>query len=76
MDMDQFAARLRGMLGADFPAPPGPDSPLELDSLQAYELMIATESLAGCYVPPEDAPRLDTLGAAYAYYRRLQAEAA
>jgi acyl carrier protein len=42
-----------------------------LDSLQAFEMVIIVESMAGCLVPPAVIPELLTVGDAYDYYRAL-----
>jgi len=39
-----------------------------LDSLQAFELILFTEELAGLSVPPSEIPMIFTLGDAYSYY--------
>jgi acyl carrier protein len=39
-----------------------------LDSLQAFELIVLTEGLAGLSVPPEDIPALFLISDAYGYY--------
>jgi acyl carrier protein len=41
---------------------------LALDSLQAFELVVATEQLAGRDVPPPELPAIWTIGDAYRYY--------
>jgi acyl carrier protein len=41
---------------------------LGLDSMNAFELIIITEQLAGLSVPLPDLPPIFTLGDAYAYY--------
>jgi len=39
-----------------------------IDSLQAFELIILTEQLAGIHIPPADIPLMFTVNDAYAYY--------
>lgn len=39
-----------------------------LDSLQAFQLIVATESIAGALIPPEEIPEIWTVDDAYAYY--------
>ena len=39
-----------------------------LDSLQAFELILVTEEMAGLSVPPAQVPLIFTLGDAYDYY--------
>ena len=39
-----------------------------IDSLQAFELILLTEQLAGVHVPPSEIPELYTTGDAYRYY--------
>lgn len=43
-----------------------------LDSLQAFQLIIVVEAMAGADVPPPEVPALFTLGDAYDYYRSLR----
>ena len=45
-----------------------------LDSLQAFEMIVIVESMAGATVPPPVLPELFTVGDAYGYYRSLRAE--
>lgn len=42
-----------------------------LDSLQAFQMIIVTEAMAGAVVPPPEIPEIFTVGDAYAYYRSL-----
>jgi acyl carrier protein len=46
---------------------------LELDSLQALELVVLTEDMAGLVVPPETEPLIFTLGDAFEYYKGIVA---
>ena len=46
-----------------------------LDSLQAFELIIMTEQLAGLHVPPPDVPEMYTAGDAYVYYQHCVSDA-
>lgn len=46
---------------------------LDLDSLQALQLMFAVEAMSGTDVPPPDLPEIFTLGDAYDYYLELVA---
>lgn len=48
---------------------------LDLDSLEALELLVIVESLAGLMVPPEETPLIFTLGDAYNYYQQARIEA-
>jgi acyl carrier protein len=41
-----------------------------LDSLQAFELIILTEDLAGLVVPPAQIPPIYTVGDAFIYYEQ------
>lgn len=43
-----------------------------LDSLQTFQLIIITESLADCAVPPPEVPELYTPGDVYDYYCTLK----
>lgn len=42
-----------------------------LDSLQAFQLIIVIEAIAGVDVPPPALPEIFTVGDAYGYYRSL-----
>lgn len=44
-----------------------------LDSLQAFQMIVTVEGLAGVVVPPPEIPEMFTVGDAYAYYRSLLA---
>jgi acyl carrier protein len=44
---------------------------LGLDSLQAFQLLVVIESLAGVDVPPPELPAMYTMQDAYDYYRSL-----
>jgi acyl carrier protein len=46
-----------------------------LDSLQAFELIIMSEQLAGLAVPPAEIPDMYSAGDAYGYYQRCLSEA-
>jgi acyl carrier protein len=71
----EFAAELAGMLrldgAASFDVDAGLFADWGLDSLQAFEMIIIIESMAGCLVPPAEIPELLTVGDAYGYYRAL-----
>lgn len=78
MDFEQYAHRILELVGAV--ATDGPLTPerelyddIGLDSFQAFQLIIATESLANVDMPPIDIPQMFTLGDAYAYYAKLRA---
>jgi acyl carrier protein len=42
-----------------------------LDSLQAFQLVVAIESMAGALVPPPIVPEMYTVGEAYRYFLSL-----
>lgn len=44
---------------------------LGLDSMQAFQLLVVVEAMAGADLPPEELPPLFTVGDAYRYYRSL-----
>jgi len=44
-----------------------------LDSLQAFELVLFTEEIAGLSAPPSEIPMIFTLGDAYSYYESARA---
>lgn len=72
LSLDEYCRRIFGLL--DVPAPEPVDAAaglfeeLALDSLQAFELVVATEQLAGREVPPPELPAIWTVGDAYRYY--------
>lgn len=74
--MDDFIAKLRSILSVEIPKDVNPYSSLYgdlgLDSFQAFELIVVTEDLAECIVPPLEIVELYTLADAFAYYRRLK----
>lgn len=47
---------------------------LELDSMQAFHMIIAIEAHAGLVIPEADVPDLYTLGDAYEYFCRVHAQ--
>ena len=71
-DFPSFTNLLLGLIGIESDRPPSAGTrlfeDLELDSLQAFELIICIESIAGVLVPPEEMPNIWTLGDAYDYY--------
>ena len=72
LEFEEYVARVTKLL--DVPAPTTLDRDyglyenLGIDSLQAFELLIITEQLAGLSVPPPSIPAIFTLGDAYDYY--------
>ena len=44
-----------------------------VDSLQAFQMIVIVESMAGVLVPPEHIPELFTVGDAYGYFCTLRA---
>lgn len=77
LTFDQYSQRLATAFGLAVVAP-SPDAglydDLGLDSLQAFQLMLFTEGLAGASFPPDFPPPLFTVGDAYSYYELLLAE--
>lgn len=79
MNTEEFAKRLAQMLEVDIaPADLRADATLfeewGLDSLQAFQLVIATEALAGAMVPPPEIPEMYTVADAYDYYVSLRGD--
>jgi acyl carrier protein len=79
LTFDEFYHRVLIELEIDAPEFPSPDSDLYnemgVDSLQAFELIILTEGLANCLVPPAHLPEIYTMGDAFRYYLSLINEA-
>jgi acyl carrier protein len=75
MDLDQFVRQLRDKL--DLVVPEGAAAHDDLydapgfSSLDAYEILLATEALAGADAPPVEAPPIRSLADAFAYYEQL-----
>lgn len=71
----EFAARLSALLGVEAAAAARPEDSLYdvwcLDSLQAFQLIILTEALAECDVPPPMVPQMFTVGDAYGNFKSL-----
>jgi hypothetical protein len=76
MDLDRFVQRLREDFDLDLPQDAAAHDDLYdtpgFTSLEAYELLLATEELAGADAPPIEAPPLRTLADAFAYYELLR----
>jgi acyl carrier protein len=72
LSLDEYCRRIFGILELPAPEPVDPTAglfdELALDSLQAFELIVVTEQLAGRDVPPPELPTIWTLGDAYRYY--------
>lgn len=72
LTLAQFCERIFGLLEVPVPDPLDPHlglfDDLGLDSLQAFELVVGTEQLAGRDVPPPEVPALWTVADAYRYY--------
>lgn len=47
-----------------------------MDSFGSFELVLATEELAGLSAPPSQVPEIHTLGDAYAYFLKCRADVA
>jgi acyl carrier protein len=79
MDLDQFVARLRGDFALEIPEGMGAHDDLYdipgFSSLDAYEVLLAAEELAGADAPPLDAPPIRSLADAFGYYELLCAPA-
>lgn len=75
MSSDEFLDRLSVLLGVVPDDSHDPYSNLfddwGLDSLQAFQMIVITESLAEVVVPPPDLPEIYTAGDAYDYYCTL-----
>jgi acyl carrier protein len=76
MGPDEFVQRLRDRFHLAIPAEAKTHDDLRdalgLDSLAVFELLFATEALAGIDVPPVDAPPIRSLNDAFEYYQLLQ----
>lgn len=76
MDLDQFVQELRDGFDLGIPADAAAHDDLYehagFSSLDAYELLLATEDMAGADAPPIDAPPIRTLAEAFTYYELLQ----
>jgi acyl carrier protein len=74
-DIDQFVDELRGLVSVEIPDSATVDDDLHetlgFDSLDTYELLMVTETLAGDETPPLEPPKIVTLADAFAYYQRL-----
>lgn len=75
---NDFGHRVAELLNVETPDEVNPyDSLYEdwgLDSLQAFELIIIVESLAGSLVPPASVPEIFTVQDAFDYYRSMLAD--
>jgi acyl carrier protein len=75
LDYDAFAARVVELLQLAWDGAVNPyDSlydELGLDSLQAFELLVIVEALAGAAVPPPEIPEIFTMQDAYTYFESL-----
>lgn len=73
-----FARRVAELLGVLVDVSVDPEASLfddwGLDSLQAFQLIVIIESLAGALVPPTDIPEMFTVQDAYGYYCSLLAD--
>ena len=71
-DFEEYVSRLFEALDIEVRSGYTQDSGLYddigLDSLQAFELVIFTEELAGLTMPPPFIPMIFTLGDAYTYF--------
>jgi len=77
LTFEEYAQRLATAFGLAVVSPPsdaGLYDDLGLDSLQAFQLMLFTEGLAGASFPPDFPPPLFTVADAYSYYELLSTE--
>jgi acyl carrier protein len=76
MGPDEFVQRLRDRFHIAIPAEATAHDNLHdalgFDSLAVFELLFATEALAGIQVPPVDTPPIRTLNDAFEYYQLLR----
>lgn len=80
MNLNEFANRLLSILGLDIEdvictAETGLFDEWALDSLQAFQMIVAIEGIAGAVVPPPRIPEMMTVGDAYDYYVSLCTDA-
>lgn len=78
MRVEEFVEKLRPMLSFGLPDVVNPydslSDDLAIDSIQVFEVMILTEALADCLIPPDELPVLGTFADAYEYYWRCVTE--
>jgi acyl carrier protein len=71
--LNEYLAMMSEMLQVQAIEPLEPQSSLYedwgIDSLQAFELIILTEQLAGLHIPPAEIPLMFTVQDAYEYYQ-------
>jgi acyl carrier protein len=76
MTFDEFAIFLAQALELEPPITLQPTTglydELGLESLQAFQMVIAIETRAGLEIPEDDVPELYTLGDAYEYFCRIE----
>lgn len=72
LTFESYVARLNRIIGPVVPVDAGEETTvsddLGIESIRVYELVIVTENLASCDVPPDELPILFTLGDLYQYY--------
>ncbi len=71
LTVDRFVDLVRDRCSFQLAEGINPYDPLDdqgVESLDVFELMLFTESIAGCIVPPLDVPLISTLADAYEYY--------
>lgn len=75
LTLEDFTLSLQRGMGIELASPPTPEDGLfevwGLDSLQAFQMIVVVEDLAGCLVPPPEIPTILVVSDAYAYYRSL-----
>lgn len=73
---NEFVRRVSSLLDVELEYPVNPYDSLYddwgLDSLQAFQLIIIIESLAGLDIPPDEIPLIYTVQDAFDYYRTIQ----
>lgn len=72
LNFHSYVARLNMIMGPVVPVDAGEETTiaddLGIESIKVYELVIVTENLASCDVPPDELPGLFTLGDLHQYY--------
>lgn len=79
-DVSAFGSHLARLLDVDRASPIRADEGLfddwGLDSLEAFQLLITVEAMAGLEVPPAELPSMLTVGDAYRYYCAIRSDEA
>ena len=73
--VEEFGTHLAQMMQLDLHRAPDPGDNLYddwgLDSLQAFQMVIITETMANCSVPPPEIPEIYSLQDAFTYYQSI-----